>query len=144
MKTKFKLCHEYPIFSELSAEQLSAVSELCCEECFYPGYTLFEEGHPATKMYVLVEGEIEIFYAISEAGLVRVDQIGCEEICGCSALIPPYTHTSTAIAKTRIEVLEIDGPALHELFASDPRLAVSVQEQVIQCLMARIVDLRLG
>jgi CRP-like cAMP-binding protein len=144
MKSKFKLCHEYPLFSELSVEQVNAVSEICREECFYPDYILFEEGQPATKMYVLVEGDVEIFFALSESGMVKVDRVGHGEIFGCSALVPPYTHTSTARAQTRIEVLEIDAAAMRELFEDDPQMAVSIQQQVIQCLSERIVDLRLG
>ena len=144
MTNKFDLCHEYPLFSELSAEQMRAVRQLCREECFYPGYTLFEDGEPATKMYVLVDGEIEVLFAIGEAGMVQVDRVGPGEIFGCSALVPPYVHMSTVHAKTRIEVLELDAVALRELFEDDPRLAVSIQQHVIQCLLARIVDLRLG
>jgi len=43
MANKFDLCHEYPLFSELSIEQMNAVRKICKEECFYPGYTLFED-----------------------------------------------------------------------------------------------------
>jgi CRP-like cAMP-binding protein len=95
-------------------------------------------------MYVLVDGEIEVFFAIGEAGRVKVDLIGSGEIFGCSALVPPYIHTSTVRAKTQIEVLELDAAALRELFEEDPRLAVSIQQHVIQGLLERIVDLRLG
>ena len=144
MTNQSDLCHEYPLFSELSAEQMRAVRQLCREECFYPGYTLFEDEEPATKMYVLVDGEIELFFAIGEAGIVKVDRVGPGEIFGCSALVPPYVHMATARPKTRIEVLELDAVALRELFEDDPRLAVSIQQHIIQCLLARIVDLRLG
>ena len=143
MTNKFDLCHEYPLFSDLSTEQMHAVRHLCREECFYPGYTLFEDGEPATKMYVLVDGEIEVLFTIGEAGMVQVDRVGPGEIFGCSALVPPYVHMSTVHAKTRIEVLELDAVALRELFEDDPRLAVSIQQHIIQCLLARIVNLRL-
>jgi CRP-like cAMP-binding protein len=143
MMNKYDLCHEYPVFSELSSEEMRSVSALCREECFYAGYTIFEDGEPATEMYVLVDGEIDLFFAIGEAGMVRVDRIGSGEIFGCSALVQPYEHTTTARAKTKIEVLEIDAVALHKLFEDDPRLAVSIQQYIIQCLLARIVDLRL-
>jgi CRP-like cAMP-binding protein len=144
MTSKFSLCHEYPLFSELSAEQMQSVRELCREECFYPGYTLFEDGEQATKIYVLVDGEIEVFFAIGEAGMVQVDQVEPGNTFGCAALVPPHIHSSTARAKTRIEVLEIDATGLRELFEEDPRLGVSVQQQVIQDLLSCIMDLRLG
>lgn len=144
MTNNSDLCHEYPLFSELNAVQMSAIRKLCKEECFYPGYSLFEDGEPAKKMYVLADGEVEIFFAIGEVGMVKVDRAGRWEILGCSSLVPPYTYTSTVRPKTRIEVLELDAVALLELFEEDPRLAVSIQNQVIRCLLARIVDLRLG
>ena len=50
MTNKYDLCHEYPVFSELSSEEMRAVSALCREECFYAGYTIFEDGEPATEM----------------------------------------------------------------------------------------------
>lgn len=144
MTNEFDLCHKYPLFSELSTEQMSTVRNLCKEECFYPDYTLFEDGEPAKKLYVLADGEAEVFYAIGDEGMVKVGRVGRWEILGCSALIPPYVYTSTVRPKTRIEVLELDASALLELFEADPRLAVSIQKQVIKCLLARIMDLRLG
>ena len=144
MTNTFELCHKYPLFSELNSEQMSAIRKLCKEECFYPGYTLFEDGDPAKKLYVLADGEVEVFYAIGEAGMVQVDQVGQWEILGCSALVPPYLYTSTVRPRTRIEVLELDATALLELFEADPRLAVMIQNQVIICLLARIINLRLG
>jgi voltage-gated potassium channel len=144
MENNLKFCNEYPLFNELSAEQMTAVKKLCREECFYPGYIMFKEGEPATKMYALAEGEIEVFYTIGEAEMVRVDQAGRHEILGCAALIPPYVYTSTACVKTRAVVLELDSVALRKLFEEDPRLAVSIQRQIIECLQMRIVDLRLG
>ena len=143
MSNKHKLCHEYPVFSDLNEEQMRIVAELCREECFYPEYTLFEDGETATKMYVLVDGLIEVFFAIGEEGLVKVDRIGSGDIFGCSALVSPYVHMATARAVTKIEVLEIDTIALRALFKEDPRIAVAIQKQVIQCLLARIVDFRL-
>ena len=144
MTYKSGLYQEYPLFSELSEEQVSAMREFCQEECFYHGYTLFEDGEPATEMYVLVDGEVEVLFTSGEAGMVKVDQVKPGEILGYSALVPPYLHMATARAKTPIKVLEINTVALRELFKDDPLLAISIQQQVIQCLLARIVDLRLG
>jgi CRP-like cAMP-binding protein len=144
MTNKFDLCHQYPLFRGLSDEQMHAIRKLCQEECFYPGYTLYQDGEPANTMFVLVDGEIEVSFAIGEAGLVQVDRIGPGETFGCSALVPPYLHMSTARAKTRIEVLEIDATALRELLEDDLRLAVTIQQHIIQNLLAHMVDLRLG
>ncbi|MFN2176239.1 MAG: cyclic nucleotide-binding domain-containing protein [Anaerolineales bacterium] len=144
MTNKYNLCNEYPLFSELDEEQMQAISEICKEACYYPGYTLFEDGEQATKMYVLVEGEIDLFFAIGETGSVKVDQVKVGETFGCSALVPPYIQTSTARAKSRIEILELDTTALRKLIKDKPRLGLAIQQSVIQCLLERIIDFQLG
>ena len=144
MTNKFILCHEYPLFSELGEREMNAILQFCREECFYPETILFEDGEPAQKMYVLVEGEIKLYYAIGEAGMVEVDKVAPGGIFGCSALVPPYIHPSTALAKTRIKVLELDAVGLRGLFDDDPRLAVSIQQHVMRCLLDCIINLRLG
>ena len=144
MTNKFILCHEYPLFSELGEREMNAILQFCREECFYPGYTLFEEGEPAEKLYCLVEGEVEVFFVLGEAGLIKVDRVLPGEVFGCSALAPPYVYTCTTQAKTRIEVLELDALGLRELFDADSRIAASIQQRVIQCLLSHIVDLQIG
>jgi CRP-like cAMP-binding protein len=123
---------------------MQTISEICKEACYYPGYTLFEDGEPAKNMYVLVDGEIDLFFAIGETGSVKIDQVEIGEVFGCSALVPPYIQTSTARANSRIEILELDTTALRKLILDEPHLGVTIQQNVIKCLLERIIDFQLG
>ena len=134
---------QYSMFAELRDDQLHLVAPIVQPACFYAGHTLFEEGQPADKLYGLVEGEIEVLYAISEEGPAQVDEMTTGNLVGCSALVPPYTYTSTARALTEVEVLAVDIAGLRKLSDQNPRLMVGMQRHIIQCLLEHIVDMRL-
>ncbi len=144
MTTEVTLLKQYPLFSDLNEAQLHAVAQLCESECFYPNHTLFEEGQPGTRIFLLIEGEVEMLFMIDETGPTRIGLSKAGEIIGCPTLIPPYTHTTTARSLTPIEVLAIDVVGLRELFKQDCGLAVSILQHLIQALLDCLMDLRLA
>jgi CRP-like cAMP-binding protein len=144
MNGDVKFLHDYPLFRELNEEQMQAVIEVCREECFLPDTVLFEEGQSAKELFVLVEGEVEESFTAGEAVLSSIHPVGPGDIIGCPALVPPYTQSCTARSLTGIEVLAIDAAGLQKLFAQDCRLAVSIQQHVIEALLERIGKLRLA
>ena len=144
MAVEGKYLQQFPMFSDLNDARRANIAQFCEAECFYPGYTLFEDGEPGTNIYILVQGKVEVLFAIGEGGLVRVDQIGIGSVIGCSALVPPYTYTSTTRSLSEIEVLVIDADGLRKLIEEDPALGVSLQQYIIRVLLDRIIDFRLS
>lgn len=144
MTTEVTVLKRYPLFSDLNESQLRAVAQLCESECFYPNHTLFEEGQRGTRIFLLIEGEVELLLTIGEAELTRVGLSKAGEVIGCPTLIPPFTQTATARSVTPVEVLAIDADGLRELFEQDCALAVSIQQHLIQTLLDCLMDLRLA
>ena len=134
---------QYPLFGNLNETQLRAVAQLCEAECFYPGHTLFEEGQPGTKIFILEKGEVGLLFTIGQEGPTRVGLATAGEIIGCPGLVPPYTNTATTRCLTETEVLALDIAGLRELFEQDCPLMVSIQQHIIQSLLDCIVGLRL-
>lgn len=144
MTTEVSLLKQYPLFSGLNKAQLRAVAQLCESECFYPNHTLFEEGQRGTRIFLLIEGEVELLVTIGETELTRIGLSKAGEVVGCPTLIPPYTQTATARSVTPIEVLAINVGGLRDLFEQDCALAVSIQQHLIQTLLDCLMDLRLA
>jgi CRP-like cAMP-binding protein len=142
MQNNFDLWYEYPSFNELNDKGKQKLWKFCRELCFYPGDTLYEDGEPAKKLFLLADGEVEVFYAVGEAGIIQVDRIGPGEIFGRSALFPPYLHTSTARAISHIEVLQCDADDFCGLCDDDPEFSIVIQQNVFQSSLAHIVDLQ--
>ena len=86
-----------------------------------PGDFLFREGDKGDKMYVLLEGEIEILL-----GDFVLETVGQGALIGEMALIHDSPRTATAVAKTPCRLAEINRRRFHFLVQQTPHFATHV------------------
>jgi len=67
------------------------------------GQTIFQEGQPGDLMYVVKEGEVEIFIHNQ-----LVETVGPGGVIGEMALIDHGARSATAIAKTECQLVPLD------------------------------------
>jgi CRP-like cAMP-binding protein len=144
MGIQIEKLRQHACFRDLPEDQLNGFTKLCSIEMVPPGQILFKEGMPGDYLYLLIQGEIEVFYNIGEGGPVQVDLMCAEEFTGCSALVPPYTYTATTQSHTELEVLKMDAKALRKLMKENCHLGFSIQQHIMRMLMDRIIWFRLG
>ncbi len=142
MATDVKMIREFECFRQLSDEQVDAIAKISDSICYPAGHVLFEEGEKGEILYLLIEGDIDVFYRNPETGLEKVDTVSSEEVIGCSAMVPPYIYTATEKSLSDVEVLEIKIAALRELIKKDPKIGLKIQEHIIKTLNDRILALR--
>src|SRR5262245_28418342 len=82
-------------------------AELFCQESnqlqLAPGDFLFQEGEKAEKMYVLLEGEVDIFF-----GDYVLETAGPGSLLGEMALIDDTPRTANSVAKKAPRLAQID------------------------------------
>jgi CRP/FNR family transcriptional regulator, cyclic AMP receptor protein len=83
-----------------------------------PGDFLFREGEKGDKMYVLLEGEIDIFL-----GDFVLETAGPGSLLGEMALIDDSLRTADAVAKTPSKLAQIDRGRFHFLVQQTPHFA---------------------
>jgi len=131
----------YPFFGLLSDEQLKAIA-MIGEEKTYPKDTiLFKENTAATRLYLLLEGDIDLVYSGGGEGAVvnaLVGSIAPGEVLGVSSLIEPYTFISSARPTTPIKVVEIDSLALRALAEVDARLGYILMRNIAVAVLERL------
>lgn len=103
---------------------------------------LVEEGEKGEILYLLIDGDIDVYYRNPETDLEKVDTISSEEVIGCSAMVPPYVYTATEKTLSDVEVLEIKTDALRDIIQQDPDIGLKIQEHIIKILNNRILELR--
>jgi CRP-like cAMP-binding protein len=87
------------------------------------GTTIFDEGHPGDKMYVVIEGEVEIkvrgkvVETVSEGGIV-----------GEMSLVDGSTRSAAAVAKTDSRLVPIDERRFTYLVQQHPFFAIQVMQ----------------
>jgi CRP/FNR family cyclic AMP-dependent transcriptional regulator len=87
------------------------------------GDSLFREGESGDKMYVLLEGEMEILL-----GDFVPETAGPGSLIGEMALIDDSPRTATAVAKTSCRLAEIDRRRFHFLVQQTPHFATHVMK----------------
>jgi CRP-like cAMP-binding protein len=95
-----------------------------------PGDFLFREGEKGDKMYVLLEGEIDIFL-----GDFVLETSGPGSLIGEMALIDDSPRTANAVAKTPSKLAQIDRRRFHFLVQQAPRFATHVMKTLADRLL---------
>jgi CRP-like cAMP-binding protein len=88
-----------------------------------PGNFLFQEGDSGETMYVLLEGDIEVFLGdfVLETAVPGM-------LIGEMALIDDGPRTANAVAKTACRLAEIDRRRFHFLIQQHPHFATHVMK----------------
>jgi CRP/FNR family transcriptional regulator len=142
MATDAKLIRKFECFRQLTGEQVEEIAEISNSICYSAGHVLFEEGEKGEILYLLIDGDVDVFYRNPVTGLEKVDTVSSEEVIGCSAMVPPYVYTATEKTRSDVEVLEIKADALRDIIQKDPDIGLKIQEHIIKILNDRILALR--
>ncbi len=136
-----ELLRRYPFFALLTDEQLKAIA-MIAEEKTYPKETLLvKENTPATKLILLLEGDVDLVYSGGGEGAISnalVGSIAPGEMLGVSSLIEPYVYISSARATLPAKVVEIDGVAVRALMQVDKLLGYVLMRNVATAVLERL------
>jgi CRP-like cAMP-binding protein len=143
-----ELLRRYPFFGNLNDTQLKAVAMVAEEVSFEKGITLFEECQEADSLYLLLEGDVDLYYR-SEDKLnpqtrkdFIVGDINPGEIFAISALIEPYQYSATAKTAQKCHAIKIDAAELRKLFEQDYEMGYHMMVKITQAAMERLAYAR--
>ena len=143
-----ELIRRYPFFAGLDDAQLKAIAMIADEFDYPTGATLFENDQAATALYLLLTGNVELHYVVTDRAEPRrrkefyVSDINPGEIIGISALVEPHRYTATARVASPSCVLKIDAAALRALCDGNPQTAANLMRQIAKVAMGRLHDTR--
>jgi CRP/FNR family cyclic AMP-dependent transcriptional regulator len=117
-----------PYFRSLSATQLRGLARTCSSRALGSGETLFEEGTPCTRLFVIASGRIEI----RQTSLRGREQVFHTEQPGAALGEAPlfdgggYIGSAVALETTR--VLSLPRSRLITLCRTHPEVALAIME----------------
>jgi CRP-like cAMP-binding protein len=136
-----ELLRRYPFFALLTDDQLKAIA-MVAEEKTYPKQTLLlKENTPATKLILLLEGDVDLIYSGGGEGAISnalVGSIAPGEMLGVSSIIEPFIYISSARATVPSRVVEIDGVAVRALMQVDKMLGFGLMSNVATAVLERL------
>ncbi|MBX3066704.1 MAG: PrsW family intramembrane metalloprotease [Anaerolineae bacterium] len=112
-------------FSELSLADLENLSRAAAEREYDPDEVLFKEGDVGDTMYMIEQGEIEIF--VKENGAPKVINVRrAGEIVGDLALLDGYPRSASARAKGQLRVLMLRRDNFLTFLRSRPQVMMAI------------------
>jgi len=102
---------DLPIDANLPATQLRA----------YAGDVLYTEGMPSSHLYVIKEGEVDL-YMVREEKRVVVETLSRGHVFGATAQLLNGQRVDNAVAKTYCELYLIDAEGLDTVMQQTPKL----------------------
>lgn len=107
------------LLNGLNEEQTIRVAGVCSVVERQPGERLFSEGEPADRMFVVIEGELDVVLGSSSVGT-----IGVGESVGEVALLTGGSHGASVSARTPLQAAELSQLDLAELTRLRPDIGV--------------------
>ncbi len=130
----------YDFFAGLTTAQLEAIAMLTLEKRFEPGVTLFQEGQPADKLYLPLQGSVDLYFNMNGNTKQRVlaGEVESGMPVGISALIAPHTYMMTARTASQCHMLELNGALLRAIFELDPAMGYTVMREIAKASLERL------
>ena len=121
------LLRQMALFSNLSPQELASIDARLQPRHIVAGEQFVEEGEPRSNLFIVAEGEIELF--VTEDGVERViGKLGPGEHFGEYALFTdtPYDASGRAVVDSRL--LLLDEPKFDKLVATYERMTHYVEQ----------------
>ncbi len=144
--TMIELLARADLFAGLSAEQLAPIATLCQEVTCAEGNMLFREGQEAKKLFILLEGKINLqVWLASQREYITVEVINQPyQTIGWSGLVPPYFYTSSATCQANCRLLAMDGAAFLQVVEQDPVVGFVVMRRITEIVCDRLRNSRVA
>ena len=104
---------------------------------------MYREGDKADKLYILVDGEVDIQYTLGSGELRTVDTIVPGELLMWSALVEPYKSTAVVTTRQASKLIGIDAEKLRAYCAKDHKVANEMLLNLTKMLATRLEGARI-
>ena len=104
------------------------------QEPYTAGQVVFYKGDPGDKMYVVVEGEVDI---VSDDKVIAT--LGEGEVFGEMALIDGKPRSASVVARTDCLVVPVDEDRFLFLVQHTPYFALELMRVLVERMRARMI-----
>ncbi len=126
------LIKQQPFFKGLNARQLELITESALEMKFETGATIFEEGSPANRFYLVLSGKVELSAEMEDRNVIPIQTLGPGDDLGWSWLFPPYCMHFRARAMVPTTTVFFYGPRLREQCEADHELGYQIMKRTAE------------
>lgn len=132
------LIKQSAIFAGLDEEELERVAEVCKEQRFQSAQTIFKEGDPGNRLYIIAEGEVRISRQVPGSGEEALTVLKEGSCFGEMAVFDRSDRSTDAIANKDCRLITITRSDFEMLLDFDRDLAYKILWSVVRMLSERL------
>jgi CRP-like cAMP-binding protein len=133
------------LFEALEEPQLKALLAHASVELFAEGKTIFHQGDEAIRLYVLIEGAVELTVKSEDKIDFMTSKIEKEgAVFGMPSLIQPFRYNVTARCPKPSKVLIIEADHMKKRMEEDPKMGMEIMKKLASIYFSRLNEMRSG
>ena len=132
------LIKQAAIFATLDEEELNSVAEICKEQSFKFGQTIFKEGEPGNRLFIISRGEVRISRQVPGSGEEALTVLKPGAAFGEMAVFDRSDRSTDAIANTDCTLVTITRSDFEMLLDFNHDIAYKVLWAVTRLLCERL------
>ena len=122
------------LFAALDDDQAAELRASMTEVTLARGESLFHEGDPGDRLYVVVEGKVKLHRASPDGRENMLAVLGPSEMIGELSLFDPGPRTATATALTEVKLLGLGHGDLLPLLHARPEVSIALLRAIARRL----------
>ncbi|HBR16208.1 MAG: hypothetical protein A3G39_00550 [Deltaproteobacteria bacterium RIFCSPLOWO2_12_FULL_43_16] len=126
-----KTLREMAFFSDLSEDELNAISKIVNKKNYKIGEAVFKENEDGTSMYIIRKGEVKACKAAPDGELMTLTLMKDGEIFGEMSFLDERPRSATIIAISNTEAYWIDKHDFEKLVDTHPRMVYKILKNII-------------
>jgi CRP/FNR family transcriptional regulator, cyclic AMP receptor protein len=128
----------HPFLAGMNRTQLVLLTDFATPVHFEKGQTIFREGEPANRFYLIESGKVILESSGGLGDPVVIDTIGAGDLLGWSWMFPPYTWHFTVRAVEPTEAIFFYGTILREDCEKDHSLGYELLKRMTVVMNRRM------
>jgi len=137
-RSLYSLIAQQPFFEGLNARQLQRLADSAMEMQFESGRSIFQEGSPANRFYLILEGKVALEAELEEGGTIPIQTLGPGDDLGWSWLFPSYHLHLSARTLEPTKTIFFFGTRLREQCEEDHDLGYQLMKRIAEVVMQRL------
>jgi len=133
------------LFENLNESHLNVILSRSSVESFTEGKTIFRQGEEANRLYVLIQGAVDLTVKAQEQIDFMTSKIEKDgAVFGTASLMEPFRYNVTATCLKATKVLRIEADHLKKKMEEDPKMGTEIMKKLASIYFNRLNDLRSG
>lgn len=132
------LVAQQPFFAGMSEHLIRLLADSIMEMRFKSGHWLFQQGDPANRFYLILEGKVRIESEVKELGMVPIRTLGPGDDLAWAWLFPPYRMHFSARAIEPTRAIFFYGTRLREKCEANHELGYQLMKRVAEVVVRNL------